>query len=67
MSDRVERTDIEAKLREIKGGVDESATAAKPAGITVGAGLLVGALGVAFLMGQRKARKRTTVVEVRRV
>jgi hypothetical protein len=67
MTKRVERADIEGKLREIKGGVDEAATNAKPAGISIAAAGLVGALGLAFIIGERKARKRTTVVEVRRV
>ena len=67
MSAKVQRTDIETKLREIQSDLDVAATTAKPAGIAVGSGVFVGAVGLAYLLGQRKARKRTTVVEIRRV
>ena len=35
--------------------------------LTVGAVVLVGVVAIAFLMGRRKGKKRTTVVEVRRI
>lgn len=64
---QVQRSDIEHKLREIQAEIDEAAVVAKPAGLAIGSGILMGAVGLAYLLGQRKARKRTTVVEVRRV
>lgn len=67
MSDKVERSDLESKLREIQGEVDTAAETAKPAGIALGSAVAAGALGLAFVVGQRKAKKRTTIVEVRRV
>lgn len=66
MSSTVDRSDIEQKLRQIQDEVDEAVVAGKPAGIAVGASILVGALGISFLLGQRKSRKQTTVVEIRR-
>jgi hypothetical protein len=64
---KVTKGDIEAKLRDIRGDVDDTAEAAKPyvlmAGV-VGAVLL---LGAAYLLGRRKGKKKTTVVEIRRV
>lgn len=63
----ITRADIEAKLREIKGEVDTTTTAAKPYAIAAGAAVIVAVVGLAFLMGKRKGRKRTTIVEVRRV
>jgi hypothetical protein len=63
----VTRTDIEEKLREIKGEVDTTTTAAKPYAIAAGAAVLVVVVGIAFLLGKRRGRKRTTVVEIRRV
>ena len=63
----VRRSDIEAKLREIRGEVDSAATAAKPIGITVAAVAVVALVGLASLMGRRKGTKKATVVEIRRV
>jgi hypothetical protein len=65
--DRIERSDIEAKFRELRGEVDHTAEAAKSTAITVGAAVAVGVVLVAFLLGRRKGRRRTTVVEIRRV
>ncbi len=66
-SREVRRSDIEAKLREIKGEVDTTATAAKPAAMTVAAVAVVALLGAAYLLGRRKGKKKSTVVEIRRV
>ncbi len=63
----VTRGDIEAKLREIQGVTDSTGevaqNAAKPVLVVVGVGVVV----VAFLLGRRRGRKRSTIVEVRRV
>jgi hypothetical protein len=63
----VNRSDIEAKLQEIKGGVEETATAAKPAVATIAVVAVVAVVGLAYLLGRRKGKKRSTVVEIRRV
>jgi hypothetical protein len=63
----IERSDIEAKLREIQGDIQDSAKAAAPVGLAAGAGLVVLVIGVAYLLGRRRGRKRSTVVEIRRV
>ena len=63
---RVSRDDIEAKLREIQGEVDETAEQAKGMAIAVGAVVAVGLLVVVFELGSRRGRRKTTVVEVRR-
>ena len=63
----ISRGDLEAKLRELQGDVEETAQAATSTLITVGAVVLVGVVAVAFLLGRRKGRRRTTVVEVRRI
>lgn len=65
--ERVTRADIEAKLRQIKGEVDTAAGAARPFGLVAGLVALVGLVGAAYVLGRRKGRKRTTVVEVKRV
>ena len=61
------RADIEAKLREIKGEVDETADSAKPIALAVGIAAAVAIVALAYVMGRRKGRKRSTVVEIRRV
>lgn len=63
----VSKADIEAKLREIRGEVDETTGAAKPYALAAGVAVAVAVVGLAFVLGRRKGKKRTTVVEVRRV
>ena len=60
-------SDLEAKIRELQGDVEETAQAATSTLVTVGAVVAVGVVAVAFLLGRRKGRRRTTVVEVRRI
>jgi LPXTG-motif cell wall-anchored protein len=63
----VTREDIESKLREIRGVTDTTTEvaqeAAKPALVVLGIAVVVGA----FLFGRRRGRRRSTIVEVRRV
>lgn len=63
----VDRSDIESKLREIRGEVDSTATAAKPAAMAVAGAAVVLLLAGAYLLGRRKGKKKSTVVEIRRV
>jgi hypothetical protein len=63
----VSRGDIEAKLRQLKGEVDSTADAAKPIGLAVGVGAAVLVVGLVYFLGKRKGKKKTTVVEIRRV
>lgn len=66
-SEHVTRADIESKLREIKGEVDEAGERAKVPALAVGAVVVVAVVGLAYFLGKRKGRKKTTVVEVRRL
>ena len=63
----IRRSDLEAKIRELHGGVEETKQSAASTLVTVGAVVVVGVVAIAFLMGRRKGKKRTTVVEVRRI
>ena len=63
----VTRADIEAKLREIRGEVDATADTAKSYALIAGVVGAVALVGVAYLIGRRRGRKKNTVVEVRRV
>lgn len=64
---KIERADIEAKFQELRGEVDDTAEAAKGTLIAVGAAVAIGVVVVAFWFGRKRGRKRTTVVEIRRV
>jgi hypothetical protein len=61
----VEKSDLEAKLREIQGVVDESAAASK--GAVLIAVAVVVAIALFFLLGKRKGRKGSALVEVFRL
>ena len=63
----VTRADIEAKLAQIKGVTDDTTEVAEEAAKT---GLVVAGVAVvvvAFLLGRRRGRKKSTIVEVRRI
>ena len=64
---KVSRTDIEAKLRELQGDVNQQAESARSTVATIGAGVAVVLVLAVFLLGKRRGRKNTTVVEVRRL
>ncbi len=63
----VTRADIEAKLQEIRGEVDNTATEAKSYALTAGIVAAVVLVGGAYLLGRRRGRRKSTVVEIRRV
>ncbi|MGH9084441.1 MAG: hypothetical protein ACRDYW_03215 [Acidimicrobiales bacterium] len=63
----ITRNDLESKFRELQGEVDDTAESAKSTLIAVGAVVAVGVIAIAFLAGRRRGKKRTTVVEVRRI
>jgi membrane protein DedA with SNARE-associated domain len=64
---RVTRDDIEAKLQEIKGEVATTADTAKPYALMAAVAGVVVIVALAYVLGRRKGKKRTTVVEIRRV
>ncbi|MBV8161938.1 MAG: hypothetical protein JO265_13525 [Acidimicrobiia bacterium] len=63
----VTRADIESKLREIRGEVDEVGQSARSVGLIVGAVAVVAVVGAVYLFGRRRGRKEKTVVEIRRI
>ena len=67
MSEPIRRSDIESKLREIRGEVDSTADAAKLPVMAVAGVAVVLVIGAAYLLGRRKGKKKSTVVEIRRV
>jgi hypothetical protein len=63
----VSRDDIESKLREIRGEVDAVGESSRSYVVIVGAAVAVTVIALAFLLGRRRGKRKTTVVEVRRV
>jgi len=62
----VTRADLEAKLREIQGAVDETKDSARNAGVLI-AVAVVALIALFYLMGRRKGRKGSARVEVYRL
>jgi len=65
--ERIERSDIEAKLRQLQGEVDTAGEAAKGPAMIVAGVVAVVVLGLVFFLGKRRGRRQTTTVEIRRV
>jgi hypothetical protein len=63
----ISRDDLEDMFRQLEGGAREQAESARSTLITGGIVAAVLLLLLAFLLGTRKGRKRSTVVEIRRV
>lgn len=64
---KITRDDVEAKLREIGGEVDDQVASTKQIAIMVGTVAVAVVLAGVFLLGRRKGKKLTTIVEIRRV
>jgi len=62
---KVEKADLEAKLREIQGAVEE--TTGGPRGPVLIAVAVVLVIALVFLLGKRRGRKGSARVEVFRV
>ena len=64
---RITRDDLENKFRELRGDVEGATEQAKGYAMAAAAVVVVGVAAVAFLLGRRRGRKKTTVVEIRRI
>ena len=65
--DRITRADLENKFRELEGGAREQAESARSTVVTAGVVAALVLLLLAYLLGTRKGKQRSTVVEIRRV
>jgi hypothetical protein len=66
-NERITRDDIESKLRELRGQVEDVGNASKGYALAAGVAVLTLVVGGAYLLGRRKGKKRATIVEIRRV
>jgi len=64
---RISRDDLEAKLREMSGGLDETVEAARPKLISSAVAGVILVVLVAYLLGRRRGRARSDIVEIRKV
>ena len=64
---RISRDDIEAKLRDMTGGLEDTVEAARPKLISSAAAGVLLAVLLAYLLGRRRGRKRSAIVEIRKV
>ncbi len=65
--EKVTRDDIEAKLRELRGEVDDRVEEVKVPAIAIAVGVAVVTIAAAYWFGKRKGRKRQMVLEIKRV
>ena len=63
----ITKSDIEAKLAEIGGEVDGQVAGARHLAISAGVVSVAFVLAVTFVLGRRRGKKFTTIVEIRRV
>ena len=65
--ERITREQIEAKFRELTGEVHEEVAATRSQAVTVVLAVTVAAVAVIYLIGRRSGRRRSAIVEVRRI
>jgi hypothetical protein len=64
---KVTRDDIESKLRELRGEVDERVEEAKVPAIAIAVGIVVVTIVAAYWFGKRRGKKRQLLLEIKRV
>ncbi|HEY2997755.1 MAG TPA: hypothetical protein VGJ43_04220 [Acidimicrobiales bacterium] len=64
---RITRDDLEAKFRELEVDARDQVASARSTVVTAGVVAALVLLLLAFLLGRRGGRQRSTVVEIRRV
>ena len=63
---RITRDDLEAKLRQVAGDLDDTVEEARPKLLTGAVAVGIVVVLLAYLLGRRGGRKRSAVVEIRR-
>jgi hypothetical protein len=66
-TDKITPADLEAKMRELQDEGDEAVDTAKSYALAAAAVVGVVIFVIAFSAGKRRGRKKSTVVEIRRI
>ena len=66
-AEKITRDQLEAKFREVTGGVSDEVEGVRSQALAIGLAVVVVSVAVVFLFGRRAGRKRSTIVEVRRI
>lgn len=66
-TEKISASDLQDKLQSFQDGLQERANDKKNTAMAVGGGILVVLLILFFLLGKRSGKKRTTLVEIRRI
>jgi uncharacterized membrane protein len=64
---KITRDQIEDKFREMTTGATDEVEGVKSQALAIGLAVLVASVAVVYLIGRRRGRRRSTIVEVRRI
>ncbi len=59
----IERSEIESKVRELEAAIDDTRESLKNRAVLVAISVVI-VIGVAFVIGRRRGRTRSTIVEI---
>ena len=65
--DKITRDQLEAKFREMTGGVSDEVDEVRSQAMAIGLAVVVASVAIVYLIGRRRGRRRSTIVEVRRI
>ncbi len=63
---KITPADLQAKLGQIRGDVEETVEGAKPITTYIAVGVAVTVIVVVFMLGRSRGRRKSTFVEIRR-
>lgn len=66
-SKKITREDLESKFRELQGDVDDTKAEVASYAAVAAVAAIVTVAAIAFVLGRRKGRRKSTIVEIRRV
>jgi hypothetical protein len=65
--EKITRDQIEAKFRDMTGGVTEEVEGVRSQALAIGLAVVVVSVALVYLAGRRRGRRKSTIVEVRRI
>ncbi|MDA8358740.1 MAG: hypothetical protein M0Z95_21160 [Actinomycetota bacterium] len=64
---RITRDDLEAAFARVLGDGETTARSAAPVVLSLAGAALVGTVALAYLIGRRRGRRHSTILELRRI